>query len=251
MQQMSLLNCVWLKPWSKYLSPVICGILYAMPFASFSFLVCIYYAAQLFYFSLLTVYLWCCMQNPCLVLTGPVRAVMAYGLVIFEASLYVKGATMSDDKELSLLATSVGPNPTLESCLFQRSYTSRLSTLKLMLGHLTDSMEATIRVRVASGTWPDGFGGRFAVRAGSMKQHLVLLDSGDKKVSLTGNEIRLARQVVSVETHRKLVVFVAAKNGSVVYRDVKDFKPLEMGTSSKELLIGSCMLEVTVYWSRF
>jgi len=190
-------------------------------------------------------------QNPCLVLTGPVRAVMAYGLVIFEASLYVKGATMSDDKELSLLATSVGPNPTLESCLFQRSYTSRLSTLKLMLGHLTDSMEATIRVRVASGTWPDGFGGRFAVRAGSMKQHLVLLDSGDKKVSLTGNEIRLARQVVSVETHRKLVVFVAAKNGSVVYRDVKDFKPLEMGTSSKELLISSCMLEVTVYWSRF
>lgn len=191
------------------------------------------------------------MQNPCLVLTGPVRAVMAYGLVIFEASLYVKGATRSDDKELSLLATSVGPNPTLESCLFQRSYTSRLSTLKLMLGHLTDSMEATIRVRVASGTWPDGFGGRFAVRAGSIKQHIVLLDSGDKKLSLTGNEIRLARQVVSIEAHGKLIVFVAARNGSDVYRDVKDFKPLQMGTSSKELRIGSCMLEVTVYWSRF
>ena len=45
-----------------------------------------------------------------------------------------------------------------------------------MLGHLTDSMEATIRVRVASGTWPDGFGGWFAVRAGSIKQHIVLLD---------------------------------------------------------------------------
>ena len=42
--------------------------------------------------------------------------------------------------------------------------------------HLTDSMEATIRVRVASGTWPDGFGGWFAVRAGSIKQHIVLLD---------------------------------------------------------------------------
>ena len=41
------------------------------------------------------VYLWYCMQNPCLVLTDPVRAVKAYGLVIFEASLYVKGATSS------------------------------------------------------------------------------------------------------------------------------------------------------------
>ncbi|CAD6260620.1 unnamed protein product [Miscanthus lutarioriparius] len=63
--------------------------------------------------------------------------------------------------------------------------------------------------------------------------------------------VRLARQVVSIEAHGKLIVFVAARNGSDVYRDVKDFKPLQMSTSSKELRIGSCMLEVTVYWSRF
>ncbi|CAO2041995.1 unnamed protein product [Urochloa humidicola] len=84
-------------------------------------------------------------QNPYLALTGPVRAVMTYDPVIFEATLYVKEATRSNDKELSLLATSLVLPPVTDSRLIQRSYRSRLSTLDLMLAHLTRSVEATIR----------------------------------------------------------------------------------------------------------
>lgn len=87
--------------------------------------------------SFLTVCLWYCMQNPYLTLTGPVRAVVIYSPVIFEATLYVKGSTRSNDKELSLLATSLGLITNTHSSLVRRSYTSRLSTLDLMLAYMT------------------------------------------------------------------------------------------------------------------
>lgn len=128
-----------------------------------------------YHFSFLTVCLWYCMQNPYLALTGPVRAVMIYSPVIFEATLYVKGATSSNDKELSLLATSLGLSPCLHSCLVWRSYRSRLSTLDLMLAHMTYSVEATIRVRVTSGTWPDGLCCRFVASTDSIGQSLSQL----------------------------------------------------------------------------
>jgi hypothetical protein len=40
------------------------------------------------------------MQNPYLVLTGPVCGVMFYGYVVFEVLLYVRGATAPDDEFL-------------------------------------------------------------------------------------------------------------------------------------------------------
>uniref|UniRef100_K3YBT3 DUF6598 domain-containing protein n=1 Tax=Setaria italica TaxID=4555 RepID=K3YBT3_SETIT len=189
-------------------------------------------------------------QNPYLELTGPVRAVMIYGRVIFEASLYVKGATRSDDKELSLLATSLGQFPSGHSCLIERSYSSRLSTLELMLGHLTCSVEATIEVRVTSGPWPDGFRCIFRANA-SIGQWILLLETADDPVPLTGDKISFARQVVSVDSDRELKVAATITNGSAIYTDEKGFKPLKMGASTKELRIGGCMLEVTVYWSCF
>lgn len=48
------------------------------------------------------------MQNPYLVLRGPVRGVMFGDLVVFEVLLYVRGTTKSDDRDLSLLAPWYG-----------------------------------------------------------------------------------------------------------------------------------------------
>ncbi|CAL5068278.1 unnamed protein product [Urochloa decumbens] len=189
-------------------------------------------------------------ENPYLALTGPVRAVMIYSPVIFEATLYVKGATRSNDKELSLLATSlVLPSPR-DSCLIERSYRSRLSTLDLMLAHLTDSVEATIRVRVTSGSWPDGFCCRFVASTDSIGQSVVLLKATtDDQIPLTGDEVNLARKVVSVESGGNLEVLGSISNDHVAYTDIKNFKPLIMGTSSKNLNLRCCTLEVTIYWS--
>ncbi|CAL5031624.1 unnamed protein product [Urochloa decumbens] len=189
-------------------------------------------------------------ENPYLALTGPVRAVMIYSPVIFEATLYVKGATRSNDKELSLLATSLVLPPRRDSRLIQRSYRSRLSTLDLMLAHLTDSVEATIRVRVTSGSWPDGFSCRFVALDTSLGHSVVLLEAtADDQVPLTGDEINLARQVVSVGSRGNLEVFGFIENDLVSYTDVKKFKHLKMGTSSKNLNLICCTLEVTIYWS--
>ncbi|CAN6275948.1 unnamed protein product [Urochloa humidicola] len=177
---------------------------------------------------------------------------MIYDLVIFEASLYVKGATRSDDKELSLLATSLGSFPSGDSCVIERSYKSRLSTLELMLGHITYSVEATIEVRVISRPWPDGFRCLFVADAG-IGQSIVLLDTTNDHVPLNGDEIILARRVVSVESDGELIVFASITNeiDSATYTDEKGFKPLNMGSNSSELRIGSCVLDVTVYWSCF
>ncbi|CAL5068281.1 unnamed protein product [Urochloa decumbens] len=189
-------------------------------------------------------------ENPYLALTGPVRAVMIYSPVIFEATLYVKGATRSNDKELSLLATSLVLPPRRDSCLIQRSYRSRLSTLDLMLAHLTYSVEATIRVRVTSGSWPDGFSCQFVASTNSIDQSVVLLKATtDDQVPLTGDEINLARQVVSVESRGNLEVVGSIENQHGAYTDVTNFKPLKMGTSSKNLNLRCCTLEVTIYWS--
>jgi len=100
------------------------------------------------------------MQNPYLVLSGPVRGVVYTAPVIFEVRLSVRGITESDDKELSLLAArlvNLSYNP-LDSLLIKKSYTSRLSTLDFEHGNIVYSVEATISVKVISGP-PDGFYG--------------------------------------------------------------------------------------------
>jgi hypothetical protein len=69
--------------------------------------------------------------------------------VIFEALLYVKSATGSeDDKELSLLATSLGSLTCLESRLIWRDYRSRLSTLELLVGEITGAGLGLVRLFV-------------------------------------------------------------------------------------------------------
>nr|CAB3500249.1 unnamed protein product [Digitaria exilis] len=85
----------------------------------------------------------------------------------------------------------------------------------------------------------------------SIGQAVVLLETANDQVPLSGDEIILARQVVSVESHGKLNVLGSISNSQVVYTDSKDFKPLKMGTSTDYLHLGRNTLEVTIFWSCF
>jgi hypothetical protein len=81
----------------------------------------------------------------------------------------------------------------------------------------------------------------------------MLLDCGDQKLPVVGNEIKLSRRVVSVESDGILIVSVKASQGDNALKDEKDFRPQEMGTHSKVLEIGDCngdcKMKVTVAWS--
>ncbi|TVU14137.1 hypothetical protein EJB05_37584, partial [Eragrostis curvula] len=218
------------------------------------FYTCIHSTVSVYaqYFSLLTVFLNCGMQNPYLVLTGPMRAVVLRDHVVFEVSLYVRGTADSDDKELSLLAASCGSVPCPSaSFVIMRSYTSRLSTLEFKLGHIVCSVEGTISVRVVSGP-PHGFYGEFVAFTDNIKDEIMLHKSGDKELLLAGDVVNLSRSVVSVGSLGKLKISVMACDGDVNSTGTVDIKPLEEGTSSKVIDIpGLCKLEANVDWSLF
>ncbi|CAL5031590.1 unnamed protein product [Urochloa decumbens] len=190
-------------------------------------------------------------ENPYLVLTGPVRGVVFSDPVVFEVLLYARGATESDDKELSLLAAGPVNICALDSRLIMESYTSRLSTLDFKLGHIVRSVEATVSARVIPGTRPDGFHGRFAAVVADLDEELVLLDSQDENVPISGDEIKLSRCVVSVQSSKQLRISVKAWRGGRVFWGGMDFTPQEMGTSIQTLDMSFCKMEVTVAWSLF
>jgi hypothetical protein len=52
-----------------------------------------------------------------------------------------------------------------------------------------------------------------------------LLETADDHVPLTGDEVGLARQVVSVESHGELIFLATITNGCVGYTEKFDFKP--------------------------
>ncbi|XP_025800568.1 uncharacterized protein LOC112880256 isoform X2 [Panicum hallii] len=155
-----------------------------------------------------------------LALEGPTRAVVWQGHLYIEVKLTVKGATESEDKDLSFLVVPFACGNAAYSCQYYGCKTSKLSTVRLSLGLIVESVEATIFVRVRDGSWPDGFGAQFAAfttgirrkRAPSMDhKKIILLDSGSRKVPVTADGgVVLSRRVVSVETTGKLRVCVKA-----------------------------------------
>ncbi|GJN02707.1 hypothetical protein PR202_ga20085 [Eleusine coracana subsp. coracana] len=193
-------------------------------------------------------------QDPYLMLIGPVRAVVLCGPVVFEVSLNARGPSKSEDKEISLLAVSFRSHSfPFASIQINECYTSRLTKLEFGLGHIVDSVvEATvISVQVIHGSWPDGFHCHFAACTASINKEVVLLDSGDEKLPVAGNEIQLSRRVVSVEANGTLRIFVKASQGHNGLQDEKVFTPQEMGTHFEILNVGDCKLKVTVAWSLF
>lgn len=172
--------------------------------------------------------------------------------MVFEVSLNARGPSKSEDKEISLLAISFRSHscPSV-SILITERYTSRFTTLEFGLGHIVDSVEATIRMEVISGSWPDGFRGHFAARTASINKEVMLLDSGDERLPVAGNEIKLSRRVVSVESSGLLIVSVEASQGDNGLKHEIVFRPQEMGTQNEILVVGYSKIKVTVAWSLF
>ncbi|XP_051230289.1 uncharacterized protein [Lolium perenne] len=144
-------------------------------------------------------------EDSYLALTGPTRAVVVnVHPVYFEVNLKVKGATMSEDKDLSLLAACYTSNSPSRSCVIHRVWTSKLSTLKLTFGHILYSVEATIKVEVIDGRWPCGYQGVFTAKTSSinrMEVPLLAFEDGELPMA-DGCMVKLSRRVVSVELVR-------------------------------------------------
>ncbi|KAF8696603.1 hypothetical protein HU200_036217 [Digitaria exilis] len=192
-------------------------------------------------------------ENPYLVLSGPVRGVVLGAPVVVEVLLNVRGTSEPDDKELSLVAADFGRffNPQQDSCLISKSFTSRLSTLDFELGHIACSVEATISVKVISGP-ADGFHGEFTACTDALEREVILHNSSVEELHHVGDEIKLSRSVISVESSGKLMVSVKASDGSVTSMGTKEFKPAEKGITTGELSIADlCHLEISVAWSLF
>ncbi|KAL6907569.1 hypothetical protein ACP4OV_002608 [Aristida adscensionis] len=195
-------------------------------------------------------------KDPYLALTGPTRAVVWLDPVTIEVKLTVKGTTESNDKDLSFLAVPLACSQKLHSYSFITNHTSRLSTLDFTLGHIVDSVEATIFVQVTAGSWPDGFCGQFAALtigtcAGSIDhEEIILLDSGGEKMPASEDgQIMLSRRVVSVEIRAKLKFRLKAWQDDNCVVKEKVFSPLQDGRTDGMLRLGGCAMKVTVAWS--
>lgn len=210
-------------------------------------------------------------KDPYLALTGPTRAVVvSVHPIYFDVDLKVKGGKESEDKDLSFLAACYSNNGPWRSCLFDRSWTSKLSTLKFTFGHLVDSVEATVSVKLIGGTWPHGYRGVFtAETSGFPDKPVLLLDSRDGKLPMDGDgQVKFSRRVACVELVpldglcggilRVSVEAVRIKGKNEKGKEKKkkdrvklevDFLPKKKGRSREMMEVLSCEMEVEVAWS--
>ncbi|CAM0879398.1 unnamed protein product [Alopecurus aequalis] len=193
-------------------------------------------------------------EHPYLTLTGPTRAVVTCldpGNI--EIVLKVKGTTEADDRDFSFVVL------TLKISMYC-SFDER-STLQLGFHHIESALEATISVRLISGSSlpPVGFQGVFTASTSSIDDvEVMLLDFRDGKLPITGNGmINLSRRVVSVRKSKKdqLKVSIMARcdkeDGQAAARDDIVFTPKKYGRSCGVLNIDTCKMQVTVAWSLF
>ncbi|KAM0862159.1 hypothetical protein ACQ4PT_045434 [Festuca glaucescens] len=198
------------------------------------------------------------MQEASLRLTGPTRSIVIIDPVYYEVELKVKGDTPCEDKLLSLLLIEDKYYPPGERCqgVHHHTYSSKLSTVEVTIGHLAQTVEATITVQVVEGSWPTHHHGRFVVRMASLSDlEMVLLDSRDGgTVPVMGDGvIGLSRCVVPVEADGELKIWVDAwqgdDRGNVVGKDQVTFVPGGAGRSEDTCDVGFCKMRVTVAWS--
>ncbi|CAN6252082.1 unnamed protein product [Urochloa humidicola] len=195
--------------------------------------------------------------DPFLKLTGPTRAVVVCDPVYFEVALKVKGSVESEDKDLSLLAVPLTDySDIVSTCLVNKVYTSKLSTLELAFGYVVESVEATISVHMTEGSWPDDFFCDFTAQTSSLEHERVRLLGCEKIPVDDDGMIKLSRFVASVEFEGELKVSVAAFHydedlGEVIMigKDEKVFRPKKAGKSYGRLDVGFCKMDITVAWS--
>nr|BAK03647.1 predicted protein [Hordeum vulgare subsp. vulgare] len=188
-----------------------------------------------------------------LTLTGPTRGVVVdVHPTYIEVDLKAKGATESEDRDLSyLVVRSMPSSPSF------RAVPSKLSTLELTYVRMYYCVEAAISVRVRKhGLWP-GCRGLFTASTASLEDMEIplLAFEGDRLPVDGSGRIELARRVICVELLQpegKLLFSAKALRGGDekdVRRVRKTFTPKKVGKTKENIKIGSCELEVTVTWS--
>ncbi|VAI68703.1 unnamed protein product [Triticum turgidum subsp. durum] len=188
----------------------------------------------------------CLVQDPNLALTGPSRAVaVSMEPSHIEVSLKVKGTTKSDDKDLSELVLNFR-----SGCVLSDVYPSRISTIELKYDHIMCAVEATIRIKVTGGSWPDGFRGMFtAYNTGADDLKVKLLDFGDGGLPVGADGmVKLSRSVVSVDLEEMLKVSAMAypiNDDEVADSSEVALKPEMAGITPPGfvLTVGSCSME--------
>ncbi|KAF7073655.1 hypothetical protein CFC21_078606 [Triticum aestivum] len=188
-----------------------------------------------------------------LTLTGPTRGVVVdVHPTYVEVDLKAKGATESEDRDLSYLVVRSMP---CSPCY--GAVPSKLSTLELAYLRMYDCVEAAISVKVRKhGFWP-GCRGLFTASTASLEDMEIplLAFEGDRLPVDGGGRLELSRCVVCVELRQpegKLLFSAKALRGGDekdVRRVRKTFTPKKAGKTKENIKIGSCEMEVTVTWS--
>ncbi|XP_044957135.1 uncharacterized protein LOC123418187 [Hordeum vulgare subsp. vulgare] len=195
-------------------------------------------------------------EDPYLALTGPSRAIaVSRDLSYIEVSLKVKGAsrTRSEDGDLSDLVLSYGTGLCLAGI-----YPSRLSTLELESSHINRSVEATVRIKITHGSWPDGLRGAFTAGMSSNNGlEVELLNTRDGRALPVDSEgvVKLQRRVISVYIEGMLKVSVVAcsvdEERGFIEKAEAVFEAKRQCVSVMEINFGSCSMQITVAWSCF
>jgi hypothetical protein len=195
-------------------------------------------------------------QHPYLELTGPIRPIVTCidpGNI--EIVLKVKGATQSEDRDLSLLVLLLKSSNYIS---YHEDYSSKYSTLKLEFYHIGSAMEASISLRLTGGSssLPGGFQGVFTASTASIDDlEILLLAFRDGLPVADDGTVNLSRRVISVQLHHEeeLKVSVVAsrcdEEDQVATRDDIVVTPKRNGRSCGALNIGTCKMQVTVAWS--
>jgi hypothetical protein len=189
--------------------------------------------------------------------------------VYVEAVLKVKGTKESEDADLSLLFQQFVCCEKMNlcvnfgecrrrSCVSSLLYTSKLSTLEFTCGLVGSSVEATVSMQIAEGSWPDELRCKLTACIGSLSHmDVLLLDSREVKVPVAAADgtVELSRRVVSVERYGRLIVHgmmrrCGGDHAQVLAQAKASFAALDADRIWGRLDLGVCKLKVTVSWSR-
>ena len=193
-------------------------------------------------------------QDSYLTLTGPTRGVvMTIDPSYLEAKLKVRGATESEDKDLSKFAKTYRLG-----CYLPIKHTSKLCTLELQHYTVCSSVEATIRVQVIEGQFPRDFRGVLTASTDSESGVMIsLLDfSSDELPVDADGSVKLSRQVVSVKKGGNLKVSiwqhgVGEEEDQEITAASFVAKEAETSTNYMPMKKWKCWMEVSVAWSLF
>jgi hypothetical protein len=169
----------------------------------------------------------------------------------FEIDLKVKGKeSSSQDKTLSYYAFiyDIFVHRHKASYAITEVVPSEHSTMEVRFAHLANAVEATITLRVASGS--NEFKACFTARTDSIDEDMVLLDSKSANVSVADSGlVVLQRHVVVVEERGILILGVKAAQADGAVTKKIEFYSRSALRSGGYFDLGFSRLHVVIAWS--